>query len=191
MKTEFYVIRMRVPNPPQWLYYNDPVGYPGETVPFERAKHYADLPSTEPDMKRHTEAGDVAYVHPVGKYDNHDELMLGEAVAHNLPAPTAELLHAAGPKAFIIALADSFPCLRGKVEGAGFTAETWDVNKWVKYSGPWSHGERCAAMFVAMVWNYGDGKAKRWKFDAIDAVSVWDSTNRAAFIAWAKKPVWP
>lgn len=190
MKTEFYVMRMRVPNSPQWLYYDGgSLGYPGSTVPFERAQRFDELRATESIMAQHTKAGDVAYVHPVQKHG--DELMLGEAVAHNLPAPTAALLHAGGPAVYIIALADSFPCLRGKVEGCGFTAANWDVDKWVKYSRPWSHGERCAAMFVATVWNWSDAKLKKWKFDAIDAVSVWDNGNRDAFVAWSKNPVWP
>ncbi len=187
---EFYVLRVRVPNAVHWLYYDGgTLGYPGATVPFDRAQHFLSVDLAKPVLEQMAKAGDVGYVHPVVKYG--DELVLEESVADNAPAPTAALLHAKGPAEFILALADSFPCLRGKVEGCGFTAKTWDVDRWVKYSGPWSHGERLAAMFVAVVWNWSDANAKKWKFDAIDAVSVWDTRNRAAFIAWAQKPVWP
>ncbi len=189
MNTEFFVVRVRVPKAVHWLYYSGVAGLPGAYVPFVRAQRFLDQRSAEIALNALTSCGEVGFVHPVVKLG--EELVLEESVFHNMPAPTADLLHKRGPVAYIIALADSFPCLRGKVEGCGFTAETWDVDRWVRYSGPWSHGEQLAAMFVAYVWNWSDAKAKKWKFDAVDALSVWDNSNRNAFIAWAKSPVWP
>lgn len=189
MNTEFFVIRIRVPNSNAgWLYYNGGgVGYPGETVPFERAEHFATVEQTAPVLEKMSKARDVAFVHPVVKYG--DGFGLEESVSNNLPAPTVELLRTRGPVMYIVALAESFPCLRGKCET--ITPQNWDVDQWVKNSKKWSHSERAAAMFVALVWNYHGARSKKWMFDSVDALGVWDPSNRAAFLAWAKNPVWP
>lgn len=189
MKAEFYVIRMRVPKAVHWLYYADTVGYPGSCVPFERATRYPDVAATAPVMELHTKAGDVAFVHPAEKIG--DEVMLGESVADNLPAPTRELLRTKGPEHYIIALAESFPALRGKIEGCGITAENFDVNRLVDYSGPWSTYERTCVMFVVNVWNPGYAESQGWKFDLFDTINGWDKKNRTAFLAWCQSPVLP
>lgn len=50
-------------------------------------------------------------------------------------------------------------------------------------------GSRHAAAFVLALW-----APAPWRvgpFDAIEAMKVWDETERAAFAAWARDPWWP
>ncbi len=53
-----------------------------------------------------------------------------------------------------------------------------------------SHGEKVSINFLLNVWNPGE----EWtsgKFDALDALGIWDNTKRAAFVEWASEPWWP
>lgn len=105
--------------------------------------------------------------------------------------PSVETLRKFGPSTYIVELAKSFPCLEGKLTLYGIAPNNWDVDRWVEMAGPWSHCERCAALFVANVWNWSYAKSKKWRFDSVDAVSVWDAENREAFLLWSANPVWP
>lgn len=89
------------------------------------------------------------------------------------------------PREYITTLAKSFPCIRRLVP------EPWDVQKFMAPINVVSTGERHAMLFVASVWNPGYAAEEGWRFDAIDALTSWDSANRAAFIAWAQKPYLP
>jgi hypothetical protein len=158
---------------------------------FEQAARFPDESSARAALDICSAHNLIGAVHGLEKWDNHEDDLLGEEIASNRLLPTHETLRTKGPVAFIVALAESFPALRGKLEGCGLTAKGWDVDKLIKYSGPWSHGEKVAALFVACVWNPSYAASKKWRFDTIDAISVWDNKNRAAFVAWCKNPVWP
>lgn len=84
------------------------------------------------------------------------------------------------------ALAHSFPCLRGDVDGL----MPWDPVrvKALAKSGKPSHGERLAYAFLYSVWRWD---SKETGFDLMEALSVWDPGNREAFLAWAREPFWP
>ena len=112
---------------------------------------------------------------------------------------------------FIVALARNFHSLRS------WKLEPWDALAFRSMIPGRSHGEKCAARFVLAVWNTGTdwddpqlvaewvketGASEQtlgWdpltmkvgKFDVVDALGVWDDDNRAAFIEWAKDPIWP
>ena len=130
-------------------------------------------------------------------------------------SPHPEAARRLAPREYIRALAGSFPCLANKLEtvdvaGWATIAEAlkveppdedgrrdgWDVDVWMALARPWSHGEKCAAAFVAHVWNPSHAASQartlhHWRFDVIEAFGVWDLDNRAAFIAWAQNPYWP
>jgi hypothetical protein len=85
------------------------------------------------------------------------------------------------------ALARSFHCL---AEADGVLP--WDPERFVRWmhSGAPGHGARCAGQFVLSVWNpYTDWSCGR--FDLHEALGIWDSGHRAAFIAWVRSPWWP
>jgi len=90
---------------------------------------------------------------------------------------------------YILALARSFPCLRSKLSHV--TPETWDVDKFVASSAPWSTGETLCALFVANVWNPGWAKEQGWTFDLMRFLGNADTGNRTAFVNWCAKPYWP
>jgi hypothetical protein len=122
------------------------------------------------------------------------------------------ILRRDGTKAFIVAMARNFPALRHRG-----SLDPWDAMRFRASGIAASHGERCAIQFVLSVWNFStswddpelvagwleetgitkadlgwDPKtATLGKFDVIDALGVWDEGNRAAFIEWAKEPIWP
>lgn len=75
----------------------------------------------------------------------------------------------------------SFPSLARKVQGW----EVFDATLLDKSKDVWSSGERKAAQFVLAVWNHYD-----YKFDAMDALSTWDTDHRKAFLKWANNPWW-
>ncbi len=193
MDTKFFVIRLRMAQKNGAPLYVSTEGMPGtiNAVTYEQAARYPTPAFAEPVMAELTTQGMTGFLHPVVKYENHEEDILEEAIANTLAKPTHELLRAAGPRPFIIALADSFPALRHKVDLMQITPGSWDVDLWMKNARNWSHAERQAALFVAMVWNYSGAISKKWRFDAVDALSVWDGGNRGAFINWAANPVWP
>jgi len=88
------------------------------------------------------------------------------------------------PKAYIVELARSFPCLRGLVSE---DPAKWDVEKLWKATGL-SSGEHYAAAFVAAVWS---GNDKAMPFNLIKAMGCWDHECLAAFLVWAEDPKWP
>ena len=104
---------------------------------------------------------------------------------------SVQVLRTLGPAAYIVALANSFPCLEHKMDGLEMTAATWDVDRFMEAALPWSHGERCAALFIANVWNPGYANGRGWIFDVFEAFGVWGVENRQAFIMWSVDPVWP
>ncbi len=193
MAPKFFVIRLRMGQADGSPLYVSTEGMPGviNPVSYEQAARYPTPAFAEPVMAELAAQGMTGFLHPVVKYENHEEDILEEAIAHNLAKPTHELLRGSGPRPFIIALADSFPALRSKVDLMQLTPEDWDVDLWMKNARKWSHAERQAALFVATVWNYSGAISKRWRFDAVDALSVWDRGNRTAFLNWAANPVWP
>lgn len=90
---------------------------------------------------------------------------------------------------FILALARSFPCLRGKV--AHLTPETWDVDRFMEAAATWSTVEYLSAVFVAQVWNPGHAKGEGWEFDLMRFMGNADRGNRRAFVEWCANPRWP
>jgi hypothetical protein len=121
-------------------------------------------------------------------------------------------LRQGGPPAFIVALANNFPVIRKR-----FQVEPWNAMSLRQQALGTSHGEKCAVQFVLRVWNastdwddrvlvaewlqesgssaaslgYDPFAAKLGKFDVFDALGVWDDESRAAFLEWAKDPIWP
>lgn len=96
------------------------------------------------------------------------------------------------PRAYILTLVLSFPCLAAKERALGMlTEEKWDVDAFMKGTRGWSRAEREAALFVANVWNPGYAAERRWRFDAMEAVAIWDNGNRRAYYNWVANPCWP
>lgn len=87
----------------------------------------------------------------------------------------------------IVDLALSFPTLRSSFPW--LTAEKWEADKFDKMIGPQCDGAIHAARFVLSVWN-PHPKRKCGKFDLHNALSCWDRSHRAAFVAWAQDPWW-
>jgi hypothetical protein len=115
------------------------------------------------------------------------EPMKSESITY--PAPSKALLHSAGNHAYILALINSFPCLRGKLQQLGWTK--FDVERWLEFAQPWSSGERKAALFIACVWDPSYASKPETTFNVIGACGTWGDDNRAAFLAWVASPVWP
>ena len=83
-------------------------------------------------------------------------------------------------------LARGFPSMRGAPG-----VEPWDpgeLNRWA--AGPASSGERHAARFLLSVWDPATGW-EAGRFDVLEALRIWDVTDRAAFLEWAADPWWP
>jgi hypothetical protein len=86
----------------------------------------------------------------------------------------------------MVKLARSLPCLKRVFE----EVHPWDAVWLDRWACSASHGERASAQFILAVWD----PAQEWRcgrFDAMDALRVWDEGHRAAFLAWAKEPWWP
>lgn len=68
----------------------------------------------------------------------------------------------------------------------------WDANSFDRWANETSlsHGELVTAQFLLTVWEPNNS----WlcgTFDMMDALRVWDTPHRAAFLAWASDPWWP
>lgn len=96
----------------------------------------------------------------------------------------------------MIDLCNSFPELRGKPGTAPWNQHVFA--RWASGAGPTS-GSRAAAQFVLTVWN-GRTLQGDWcneegyqvgVFDAVDAISAWDTAHRRAYIAWCMNPFYP
>jgi hypothetical protein len=105
------------------------------------------------------------------------------------------------------ALAITFPTL-DKAKGIEPFIPT-ELDAWA--CGPTCHGAEYAARFVLAVFYGRMGRIHKprqrkdegvyrfpvetpWRcgpFDAVDAMSTWDTTHRAAFVAWCREPWWP
>ncbi len=88
-----------------------------------------------------------------------------------------------------MALAESFPCLRIKIEEyhpARFDPDTF----WRLMRGA-SSGERLCALFVLNVWSPVYAARKGWKFDLFEFAVTADSTNRELVCEWITYPDWP
>ena len=96
-------------------------------------------------------------------------------------------------RGYIILLALSFPCLAAKEKALGdlLTESGWDVDGLMKSTRGWSRAEKEAALFIANVWNPGYAQERRWRFDAMEAVALWDNGNRQAYLEWVTQPRWP
>lgn len=106
-------------------------------------------------------------------------------------APTVQVLRTLGSSAYILALARSFPCLQYKVDRLFPPSRKWDVDAFMEASGPWSHGERLCALFIANVWNPGYADTMEWRFDLFEFLGTADTGNRRALLLWISDPVWP
>lgn len=121
---------------------------------------------------------------------------------------------------FISALTANFPALKRKAEfwfPGRASLKLWEALRFRALGIGASHGERCAVQFVLSVWNpatdWDDSELlKEWiaetgvteaslgwdplqtkigKFDVFDALGVWETGDREAFLEWAKSPIWP
>lgn len=54
-----------------------------------------------------------------------------------------------------------------------------------------STGERHAVLFLLNVWNPAYAQEMGWRFEAVDALGMWDDGHRTAFLAWAQHPFFP
>lgn len=84
------------------------------------------------------------------------------------PPPSRELLRAAGPKAYIMAFATSFPRLARKVDRLFPDSKMFDID------------ELMCALFIANVWNPGYADSQGWKFDIFEFLGTADDSNRRA-----------
>ncbi len=95
--------------------------------------------------------------------------------------------------AYIKTLIESFPALRRKV-GREFLdslqSQEFDSKDFAARFAGASTSESQAAVFVRSVWG-GSGKTELGEFRFVEALSCWDSENRAAFVAWCSDPQWP
>lgn len=95
------------------------------------------------------------------------------------------------PNPHVEYLIRSFPCLADKaIPIESGTADRFDVLAWDRLSRTWNSAERCAALFVATVWDPYGPHAGQWKFDFVEAVLAWSEADRSAFIDWTKEPYW-
>ena len=65
----------------------------------------------------------------------------------------------------------------------------WDADKLERWARKASHGEQVSAQFILAVWD----PSHEWqcgRFDAMEALRVWDEEHRAAFLSWAANPWW-
>lgn len=100
-------------------------------------------------------------------------------------------------------LAQMFPTLR---QAAGVAP--WDPDalmRWASSSGAITSGSAHAVAFLLNVWNTRadwpavasselgiDPQAAEWfRFNCGEAIACWDSTHRAAFLAWCREPFFP
>ncbi len=101
------------------------------------------------------------------------------------------------PTNYILALTQSFPCLKRKVnikaclEKSVHPEPSFDPDKFMAQLDCASDGELLCALFVVNVWNPGYAKQKGWVFNFFDFMGTADAGNREAFLAWAQNPVWP
>ena len=91
------------------------------------------------------------------------------------------------PKAYIVELARSFPCLRHLVSE---DPEQWDVDSFMASRGV-SSGEWIIMQFVAQVWNPSYAKRKGWAFDLVGGFGRIDTKSQSVIVAWASNPRWP
>ena len=80
------------------------------------------------------------------------------------------------------ALAETFPSMRGVS-----AVKPWDADLLDHWARTASHGERATALFLLTVWNrYDPWESGKW--DAVDALLIWDDLHRKAFVKWAAAP---
>jgi hypothetical protein len=90
-------------------------------------------------------------------------------------------------EARMTALAQTFPSM-AKASGV----RLWDahtLDRWASET-PISPGEVTTARFLLAVWD----PHHVWtcgRFDAMEALRLWDEKHRTAFLAWASDPWWP
>lgn len=84
-------------------------------------------------------------------------------------------------------LALTFPTLRDAPGVKPF--DTGLLDAWAAAGGRGS-GSQHATRFLLAVWN-SEGEWTSGTFDAVKAMSSWDTNHRAAFVAWCNNPWWP
>ncbi len=77
-----------------------------------------------------------------------------------------------------------YPALYEKTCGV-VSADGFNAPRFKRATRAFSHGERCAADFILSVFNHYD-----YKFDVMEALSVWDAEYRKTFLQWASSPWW-
>jgi DNA primase len=85
----------------------------------------------------------------------------------------------------IVELANSFPALTG----LQIRLNGWDATKLDMECSKLSPSGRASVQFVLSVWD----PRQEWlcgSFDVVQALDLWDSEHRAAFVAWATDPWW-
>ena len=92
------------------------------------------------------------------------------------PGPAGE------PAARLAQLARSFPTLQA---AAGLSP--WEPHPFAAWAGGPVPGH--AARFILAVWN-SDADWPCGKFDAVEALSVWDGPHHGAFLTWVAAPWW-
>lgn len=105
--------------------------------------------------------------------------------------PGAELIRQfQGNKIYILALARCLPGIAFKLED--WTPEDWDIDRFMKASGPWSSGEKVLARFIASVWNpTAAASTKQWRYDATDIALSINAADRRVILQWIANPVYP
>lgn len=113
------------------------------------------------------------------------QLLTQQRQNHSLGTPGDPTAAPHSPRAYISALAARFPSL------IPLSPNDWDPLEYVQAHELCSPGTYMAALFIAHVWNPGWAKANLPAFDALEALSTWDTTHRQAFTTWANGPYWP
>ena len=91
---------------------------------------------------------------------------------------------------YIRGLIQSIPAVRQKV-GRGYPqGDEFDSKDFASRFQGASTSEYLAAVFVLSVWG-GSDKTELGEFRFVEALSCWDSGNRAAFVKWCSDPQWP
>jgi hypothetical protein len=93
------------------------------------------------------------------------------------------------PTQKIMAIANSFPCLRIKIDD--YRPVSFDPDTFWRLMRGASPGERLCALFVLNVWNPSYAARKGWRFEFFEFAVTADSTNRELVIKWLIYPVWP
>jgi hypothetical protein len=89
-------------------------------------------------------------------------------------------------------ISESFPCLRGGMIAHCFHNGEFKPSVLGEDLRSWSHGEQQACRFLLTLWcSSSTAKRRGWLFNPLEALTVWDMGNRAAYVAWCRAPIYP